>query len=399
MRKADSVAIWTYEVARRLAGDHEVVVYGRRFPGQASSEVHEGVRYERVSVSKSLTSLQNLAGRLLKVSPVGGPASALYEFGYAAETARRLRYVRHDVVHVHNLSHFVPLLRVINPGVPVVLHMHCEWMSQINKRTAAERMESAARILGCSKHVAKRLEVRFPQFTERFGVLHNGVDLDSFGEQRVSTDPPPDGGVVIFVGRITPEKGVHDLLQAFELVLRKRPGAELRLIGPHEPTPVEYIVKLSREPYVKNLARFYPGNYLEQLKALVPREVIEHVRFVGEVDRTRLAEEYKNAHALANPSLSESFGMSLVEAMAACLPVVATRVGGMQNVIQEGKTGLLVPPADPASLGEALLTLLGDRDLRRRLVERGRQSVERRFSWETVATDAGLHYAQLEEAH
>ncbi len=391
IRNADSIAIWTYEVARRLAREHEVVVFGRRFPGQLPSESHEGVRYQRVAVAKPLASVQDRFVRW-GITPVSR-GSMLYGLGYAVQAGLRLREERFDLVHVHNLSQYVPVLRRLNPKTPTVLHMHCEWMSQINRRTAVKRLEDTALVVACSRHVSERIEGRFPKFAPRSGVLHNGVDLTVFGEVDHHSDPPPEGGVVLFVGRISPEKGVHDLLHAFALVLKERPLAELRLVGPYEPTPLEYIVRLSREPRVKDLARFYPGNYIEHLKSSVPGAVLEHTHFVGEVDRVAMVRELRNAHVLANPSLSESFGMSLVEAMAARVPVVATRVGGMVTIVTHEKTGLLVPPADPESLALALLRLLGDHRLRERLVERGRASVEKRFSWDTVALQASTHYA------
>ncbi len=279
----------------------------------------------------------------------------------------------------------------------MVLHMHCEWMSQIGRRTAMKRLESAARVLACSGHVSERIERRFPELARRSGVLHNGVDLVAFGEETHRSEPPRDGGLVLFVGRITPEKGIHDLLQAFALVLKERPRAELRLIGPYEPTPFDYIVRLSREAYVRDLARFYPGNYIEHLQRSVPEQVLARAHFVGELDRVALVRELRNAHVLANPSLSESFGMSLVEAMAARVPVVATRVGGMRSIVQHEKTGLLVPPADPRSLADALLCVLSDSSLRTKLAKRGRTSVERRFSWDTVALQASTHYARILE--
>jgi glycosyltransferase involved in cell wall biosynthesis len=179
-------------------------------------------------------------------------------------------------------------------------------------------------------------------------------------------------------------------------VLKERPQAELRLIGPYEPTPPEYIVHLSRDAYVQNLARFYPGHYLDTLKQATPPEVLRQVRFIGELDRTAIIDEFRKAHVLANPSVSESFGMSLVEAMASGVPVVATRVGGMRDVVEDGKTGLMVPPANPKSLAEALLHALGDQALRRKLMEQARHSVKR-FSWDAVAQSANTHYAQLAE--
>lgn len=395
IQKADSVAIWTYEVARRLAERHEVVVYGRWFPGQPRAEERDGVRYERVDIEQPLAAVQKLVQRA-KVRPVGS-ASSFYGIGYVLQLACELAESDYDVVHVHNLSQYAPVLRRLLPRSALVLHMHCEWLSQIGRRSAEARLSRVDRVLGCSEYVRDRVATRFPQLSARCGVVHNGVDLASFGQSQPKPPPDPEGGTVLFVGRISPEKGVHDLLDAFAKLLRERPRAELRVVGPYEPTPLEYIVGLSQEPSVRALSRFYSGNYLEQLRGRVDPDVLRQVRFVGEVDRAHLAEEYRGADVLVNPSLSEAFGMSLVEAMAAGVPVVATWVGGMSYVVEEGKEGILVPPAAPDALERAIARVLRDDELRAALVERGLRSVEERFSWQRISEQLCGEYARTLE--
>jgi glycosyltransferase involved in cell wall biosynthesis len=390
MRKADSVAIWTYEVARRLAAHHEVVVYGRCFPGQAREEEHEGVLYRRIELHKPIAKVQKLVHRA-GVKPVGR-GSGLYEVGYALRLAEELAQEVYDVVHVHNLSQYASLLRPVLPKSALVLHMHCEWLSQIARRTAHSRLHKVDRVLGCSEYVRDRLAERFPELSPRAGIVHNGVDLDAFGALEPSPPPPPDGGTVLFVGRISPEKGVHDLVAAFSRLLRTRPRAELRLVGPHEPTPRQYIVELADDPAVRNLSRFYPGNYLDQIQSRMDSELRARVCFVGEVQHRDLAAEYERADVLVNPSLSEAFGMSLVEAMAASVPVVATWVGGMSHVLEEGKSGLLVPPASPEALERAIARILQDDELRAALIERGRRSARERYAWPSVVERTRSEY-------
>lgn len=388
--KADSVGIWTYEVARRLSEQHEVTVYGRRFPGQPSSEVHEGVRYERVTLDPTLASLQRMVHRL-GVKPVGR-ASGAYGIGYALQLAMQVVEGDHDVIHLHNLSQYAPMLRSFVRRPRLVLHMHCEWLSQIDARAARARLRKVDRVLGCSEYVRSRVGERFPELLARCGVVPNGVDVEAFDASRKPSPVPRDGGTVVFVGRISPEKGIHDLLRAFALILRRRPRAELRIVGPYEPTPREYIVSLSRDRHVRDLDQFYVDNYLERLKRAVPAEMRSRVCYVGEVARERLAEEYRRADVLMNPSLSEAFGMSVVEAMAARVPVVATWVGGMSYVAEEGKNALLVPPADPEALSRAVLRVLSDDELRGQLAWRGRRLVEAGFTWSQVVERTCAEY-------
>jgi glycosyltransferase involved in cell wall biosynthesis len=91
---------------------------------------------------------------------------------------------------------------------------------------------------------------------------------------------------------------------------------------------------------------------------------------------------------LVNPSYSESFGMSLVEAMACSRPVVATRVGGMKSIVDDGRTGLIVDRGDVAGLAAAIVRLVGDDDLRATMGRNGRKRVEELFSWDVIAASA-----------
>ena len=410
IRRADSISIWTYEVARRLASSAELVVYCKRLRGQASVEQDNGIEYRRLrSPANRVRSLAERIGLRLADS-----FDRHVHYVYALAVALDLRRKGGaDVIHVHNFSEFVPLLRLLNPTARIVLHMHCEWLSQIDEARARRRLAAVDRVVGCSGYIVRLVQQRFPEFSERLGVLYNGADLAAFGEH--SPDPPPSasndngqspqlsgsgarGAHVLFVGRVSPEKGLHDLLDAFERVLERLPRARLTILGPAWRTPRSFIVDLSDDPHVHALAKFYVDeDYLGQLKTRMSPRLQAAVDFAGEKLREELPEYYRAADVLVNPSLSESFGMSLVEAHASGLPVVATRVGGMQELVRDGENGLLVAPANPAELSEALLSLLEDPKLRRRLGRAGLADAAGRFAWDRIAQDALGHYREILE--
>jgi glycosyltransferase involved in cell wall biosynthesis len=189
----------------------------------------------------------------------------------------------------------------------------------------------------------------------------------------------------LFVGRVSPEKGLHVLIEAFEGVISRWPYAQLTIVGPEEVAPLEFIVNLSREPGVLDLARYYGGSYLSQLREMLSPLAAERVSFLKDLPHSTLPEIYRSADVLINPSFVETFGMTLVEAMACKVPVVATRVGGMTEVVENGKQGTLVEPGRPAALAEAILHLFGNERLRHDMGTAGRQRAVRLFSWDEVS--------------
>lgn len=200
---------------------------------------------------------------------------------------------------------------------------------------------------------------------DRTRVIYGGADPERF-----APDPSVARNGVLFVGRLTPHKGVDRLLQALPA------GARLNVVGStgHDPRPPE---------------RDYP-RLLRELAAG------RAVRFVGPAPDAELPGWYRSAQVLVLPSVeqtcygrpvrvSELLGLAVIEAMASGTPVVASRVGGVAEVVQDGETGYLVPPGDVAALRERLERVLGDRRLARRLGDNARALARERFTWQACA--------------
>jgi glycosyltransferase involved in cell wall biosynthesis len=274
--------------------------------------------------------------------------------------------------------------------------MSGEWLSQLDEATIARRLAAVDLVLGTSDHITGLVRQRFPQYAERCHTVYNGVDLDAFAVDDVVTD----GGAVesarpriVFVGRVSPEKGVHDLIEAMPRVLERFPDTTLELIGHVGALDRSFIVDVSDDPLVAGLARFYPRDYGETL-AEMAAPLGDHVRFFGGLSHSDVVRHVASADVLVNPSYSESFGMSLVEAMACRTPVVATSVGGMREIVDDD-VGRLVDPADPVALAVAIVELLATPDVRRRMGQAGRARVERTFSWDVVARRTLHFYTQV----
>ena len=201
--------------------------------------------------------------------------------------------------------------------------------------------------------------------THRIQTVLDGVDLERFAPSTNGAAPPlsgipadPHRLTVGLVSRLIPAKGVREFLHAARRVVDQWPQVRFVLVG-GDPTP--------GEPHLKE------WNALTETL-----ELSGHVLFTGwRADLETITPLFDVA--VQSSIYWEGWGMSLLEAMACGKPVVATRIGGVPEVVEEGKTGLLVPPGDSPALAEALLRLLRDPALRTRMGEAGRRRAERLF--------------------
>ncbi|MGH7456360.1 MAG: glycosyltransferase family 4 protein, partial [bacterium] len=316
----------------------------------------------------------------------------------AWQVANDLRKRQCDIVHLHNLSQFVPVIRAFNPGIKIVLHTHCEWLTQLDHAMIERRLREVDLIIGCSEYVTKKIRLAFPQVADRCQVLHNGVDVDHFCSNNGYTTKATDAKRLLFVGRVSPEKGLHILVDAFHEVARRHPQVQLEIVGPEAQPPIEFIIALSDDSRVSDLAPFYETSYLAQLQARLPASLSNRLSFAGPVPYAHLINRYREAGMFIFPSVChEAFGMPIIEAMACQVPVVATRSGGIPEIVEEGRTGLLVERGDAAALADAILFLLANEDLRQTMGKAARQRVLERFSWEHVAEDLFCKYEGILE--
>ena len=140
----------------------------------------------------------------------------------------------------------------------------------------------------------------------------------------------------------------------------------MNIIGGPGEAPIEFTISISDDDKTAGLAAFYPngvrsgwGEYFSYLQQQLPADVAAKVFFRGSLEQSELADYYGNADIFVFPSVwHEPFGIPLIEAMACQVPVVATRSGGMTEIVQDGKSGLIVERGDAESLAEALITLI-----------------------------------------
>lgn len=397
-----SISIWTTRVAPYLANEHDVVVYGRRSRLQTRIDRDGKVDYQLLR-TLPYGFARKLTQRLGNSIPFGLPsyASVATYLDYALAAAVDIRRRKIDIAHIHNFTQFVPVIRQVNPHVKIVLHMNCEWLSQLPRGVMGRRIAQCDLVLGSSDYISRLVRERFPEYAGRCATVYNGVDTDHFAPGTRDPSATPSAATssapikVLFVGRVSPEKGVHDLIAAFTSAARKDGRLELNIVGPVVSLPSEYIVGASSDPDIKALARFYDGRYEDHLRALIPADLSDRIHFRGATTNVKIIEHYREAAILVNPSYSESFGMSLAEGMACGLPVVATRVGGMVEIIGDGSVGRLVDRGDTDALADAILTLASDDALRTRMGFAGRAQAVASYSWGVIAAKIQEDYAAL----
>ncbi|MGJ5628354.1 tetratricopeptide repeat protein [Nostoc sp. CALU 1950] len=405
---ADSIGILTYEIARRLAITSDVTVYTA---GETRQEnVYEGVQYKYIPVKLDRSVLKRLEQIPGFYSPARPSfAFSLYYAAYALQIAHDLKKHPCDVVHIHNLSQFAPIIRALNPNCKIVLHTHCEWLNQLNHKTLEQRLGAVDCVLSPSQYISAQVQQRFLQFSERCQVIYNGVDADrylDFLPQSQTVKSPSQKPIkrLLFVGRVCPEKGSHILLEAFRQVLLHDPNVQLMVVGPIGVIPYEYLVGLSDDPKVSALASFHQDDawtaYLRQYMALLSEQVDEGtappVTLTGLVPPSQLPSLYQQADIFVFPSIChEAFGMPIAEAMIAGLPVVATQGGAFPELVEHGKTGLIVERSDVNALADAIIHLLKDAELRTAMGQAARQRGIEQFTFDKLAVDLQHLYANL----
>jgi glycosyltransferase involved in cell wall biosynthesis len=391
-----SIGIVTWEIARRLARSADVLVGAPLTSGRLAKETCEGVRFIRVAVRADLKMLL-LAERTLSFLKSRKPlvTRSFYYWLYAIRIARAMSEHRCDVIHIHNFCQFIPIVRAFNPRAKIVLHMSANWLAEFDRGLIDSRLKNVDAIVGCSEYVTQGIRRRFPHHAQRCITVFNGVDTDSFVPFD-SCDGELVPGRIIFIGRISPEKGLHVLLDAFKFVAQRRPQASLQIMGGPYVAPSDFVGGVGGDPAVKKLARFYVGpSYIEQLRKQISGPLEGRVIFSREVPHDRVKSILHSAAMLVQPSLVETFGMPVAEAMACSLPVVASRIGGLPEIVVNGQTGLLVQPDDTQQLAEAILQLIQNSELSQTMGRAGRIRAEQLFSWSRVVASFGSLYSKL----
>lgn len=403
--ESGSIPIWTYQVIKAWPDKHDqFTIYSNRFVDQSVAETIEGVEYKRFSTrwdlafARPLKFIEKLLGYPRPKRPFF--SSIINYFGYALQISLDLRKNDYDIVHVHNFSQFVPIIRYFNPRIKIVLHMHCEWLSQLDHKRIEHRIEKTDLVIGCSEFVINKVKQRFPEQAEKAYSVYNGVNLENFSSKsRNRIEGGSDNVRLLYVGRVSPEKGIHILLDAFLILRESLNNVQLDIVGSLGAAPYEYMVLISDDPKVRGLESFYHGlfkrdRYYSSLTNQLLSEVAENVNFVGAVPHSEVVKYYHQADVLVNPSFSEAFGMSLVEALACQVPIVASRIGGMIEIIEDSSGGFLVEAGDANMLADAISAVILNDDMEASFKPSKLNNLHK-FTWLAISENLHRLYTRL----
>ena len=266
---------------------------------------------------------------------------SMYSFGYAI--SKKLPFVL--TMHGTQLNEFKQsILYGASPN-----HVITDFSAMLMERFSGKK---ADKIIVVSNENKRDVMEQYKVPESKIATIPNGVEVNRFGPSNCRSK------TVIFVGRLHERKGVDKLLRSFSKVIIEEPEAKLKIVGSGED-----------EARLKKLA-----TKLELDK--------KNVNFMGFVPEADLPGIYASASIFVLPSYYEGFGIVLIEAMSAGLPLVSVRTGGATEVIDDGKNGYLV---DYENMHKAVIELLKDQKLRVRMGAESRKKVEKDYDWSKIA--------------
>jgi len=281
---------------------------------------------------------------------------------------------RFDILHFHE-----PLVPFLSPTVldqsntVNVATFHAfggfspsYWVGRHFAGRLAAKLDGRIAVSGAARHFINRY------FPGDYRIIPNGVEIERLSEAE-PIDELRDGTInILFVGRLEERKGLIYLLKAYHRLRKRHVDARLLIIG--------------------------SGPKLREYRRYVGLRQIRDVDFLGRLTDDAKASYFASADIFCAPATGqESFGIVLLEAMAAGVPIVASDIHGYKNVVQRGVQGLLVEPRNPRALAAGLYTLANDAELRHRMGEAGRAKAPE-YSWDRVTEQIVDFYRETRAA-
>ena len=368
---------FVYELSRRLANSFDITVLAPNYPGALTREEMSGIQVHRFRYF--LKKLEILAGSegilpTLKKNVLFNFLVPFFLIGEFWALVKLTKKIKPDIIHAHWIlpQGFIAALAKKITGVPFVVTTHGGDIYGLQGKfaTALKRyaLHNAANVTIVSKDIQQTIIKKFGK-NILTGVISMGVDSQLFHPDKkdlsLREKNKISGPFLLFVGRLTEKKGVRYLIEAMVSVLKNSPETKLMLIGTGE-------------------------LHHEISRLVVSLGLQENVIFTGAIPNNKLPKYFATADIFIGPSIqaeggdTEGFGLTFVEAgMSGCF-VVASDVGGISDIIEDGKTGFLVREKDPDAIADTLCNILKQIDTLSYIKTAARQKMIAQFDWQVI---------------
>lgn len=330
---------------------------------------------------------KHLSKEKFKVSVVCSKYKRLDQW---CETMKKdnINVIRMAVSHKHDPRHYTQLKKIIKDQQASILHIHlwnpgaCRYafwaapktvkivttehdpfpLSGLKKTFKKKTLRKTKKTIAVSSANAEQMLLWYPELKGKITVIHNGIDLEAFERelihfsqqenQKIRTHllkASPDDEIMLTIAALHPRKGLVYLLEAFKKVHEAEPHTRLIIIG--------------EGPQKKELEK-----KIKKLKLTESAAILDYQENIPKI--------LKSADLFVLPSVKEAFGLVLLEAMAAQLPIIASNVGGIPEIVEHQKNGILVAPGDSEALAEKILLLLQNKPLAEKLAFLGHHRVK-----------------------
>lgn len=283
-----------------------------------------------------------------------------------------------DVIHIHNRPTYVHAIKVVHPKCKVILHMQNDHLINIRDKEFVNCIKNLDGLISTSRYIENGILKRLSRFEDLTlkskTVIYNGA----FVPTAIKNDNKAEVLSILFIGRFVPEKGVLELVKSFSLLAEKYPQIHLDIVGG------EHFGSSKVTPYIAEVFK-----EAEKFK--------NRITFHGHVPRNKLDVFFNNASIYVAPSIwDDPFPLSVIEGLAAKLPVISSKKGGIPEALDNGAGIILDDPTDIGEFTQKLELLVRDESLRDKLSFTGYNKFLKNYTWDKIAKDLTIYLSSFE---
>lgn len=363
--KGGSVETVTYNIFKRMARHHQVTIISRSHSALPShnTEVGGNLRFIRINQAKPLA--------------------------YLKTTLQKIRGQHFDIIQIENRPVFVPLVRRAFPHTPIVLSLHSlTFMSRLSLAKANSILRQVSGVTSVVGFVTKSMQQRYPKYAYKFKTAILGCDTEKFRPRSTAYKQRlrRHWGVsksynLLFVGRMVAKKGLNTLVRAVAQLKQRRQRTRIVAVGAAWPGVTK------ETPYIRKTR-------------LLAKRLGVPLRCTGYIPPAQVDKMYHLGDIFVCPTrYKEGFALVNSEAMASEIPIIASKRGGIKEVVQHNKNGLLIKDyRNPRAFARAIEALRSSPTRSRKIAKAGRLRVIRHFSWANTVRTLVNHYSKLLKA-